>query len=92
MGDAIWKLVGSGGAIASGLLANRVLTAVWRTAVGNEPPVNPESDETSWGEAIAWAVVSGAVIGAGRLVFRRNAALYFRKVTGHFPGNLESAH
>lgn len=91
MGDALWKIVGTGGAIASGVLASKVLTSVWRKALGGEPPVNPESDETTWPEAVAWAVVSGAVVGVARLAFRRNAASYYRRSAGHLPGNLEKA-
>jgi len=92
MGETIWKLFGTAGAVGSGIAANKVLTTLWRKGVGGEPPINPESDDTSWGEALLWAVLSGAVVGAARLVFRRNAASYFRKSTGHLPGNLESAH
>ncbi|GAA2026223.1 DUF4235 domain-containing protein [Pseudokineococcus marinus] len=91
MGDAIWKVVGTGGAVAAGIAANKVLTAVWRKSLGGEPPINPESDETTWKEAIAWALLSGAVVGVARLAFRRNAASYYRKSTGHLPGNLEKA-
>ncbi|MEJ5946089.1 DUF4235 domain-containing protein [Pseudokineococcus basanitobsidens] len=92
MGDKLFKLLGTGGAIAAGIAANKVLTTVWRKSLGGEPPLNPESDETSWGEAVAWALLSGAVVGVARLAWRRNAASYFRRSTGRLPGTLDEAH
>jgi len=92
MAGLIWKTVATGGSVATGLLANKVLGAVWRRARhGDDPPLNPESDETSWAEAVAWAVVSGVVVGVARLAFRRNAAGYYRRSTGHLPAGLEDA-
>lgn len=92
MGDKIWKLFGTAGAVGSGILANKVLTTVYGKVRGGTPPINPESDDTAWGEALAWAILSGATVGAARLIFRRKAAAAFVKVTGYVPGNLESAH
>ena len=42
---------------ALGLAAKKVLATVWRKGTGNEPPANPESPDTSWGEAVAWAAL-----------------------------------
>ena len=60
-------------ALAAATLMRKTLEKVWARATGKEAPVNPESSETSWGEAVTWAMVSGALLGVARLVARRGA-------------------
>lgn len=68
------------GAIGAGLLlpalAARVARAgaagVYRLATDRDPPKNPASLRTSWGEAIAWAALAGVTGGLARLVARRS--------------------
>jgi hypothetical protein len=91
MGATTWKLMGTGGAVLTGMLAKKVLTTGWEKATGNPPPANPESPETSWGEALAWAIISGAIVGVARMLATRKAAEYYRKSTGHLPPELEEA-
>ena len=56
MGEAVWKVLGTGAAIGAGILAKKLATAGWKLGTGNEPPVNPEDPEVTWKEAIGWAV------------------------------------
>ena len=81
--------MGLGSAILSGIAARKVLTAAWRRGTGQDPPANPEVPGTSWGEAIAWALASGAAIGLARMLAARKAADYYRKSTGHLPPGVE---
>ena len=85
MGSMVWKVLGTGSAVLAAGLAQKGVTALWRTATGNEPPTIPEDPDTSWGEAVGWAVLSGAVIGVARLLATRRAAQYYRHSTGHLP-------
>jgi len=85
MGALTWKVLGTGSAVIAASLAERGVTLLWRTAMRREPPSAPEDPETSWGEAITWAVLSGAVIGVARLVATRWAAAYYRHSTGELP-------
>ena len=85
-----WKVLGGVSAVAAGVLANKALSSGWRAVTGNDPPSNPESPETEWIEAIAYAVVSGALMGVARMLATRKAAAYYRNSTGHLPPNLES--
>jgi hypothetical protein len=39
-------------------------------------------------EAVAWAMVSGALIGLARMAAARRAAGYYAKSTGHLPPGL----
>ena len=40
-------------------------------------------------EAVAWAAVSGALIGLARMFAARRAAGYYAKSTGHLPPGLQ---
>ena len=91
MGATTWKLMGTGGAVLSGMLAKKVLTAGWEKATGNPPPANPESPDVSWGEALAWAIISGAIVGVARMLATRKAADYYRRSTGHLPPDMLEA-
>ena len=88
MGEAVWKVMGTGAAIGAGILAKKLATASWKLGTGHEPPVNPEDPEVTWKEAIGWAVVSGAIVGVARLLAPRKAAAYYRKSAGHAPKGL----
>ena len=89
MGSLAWKVLGTGSAVLSAAFAQRALNAVWKTATGNDPPTVPEDPDTSWREAIGWALLSGAVIGLARLAAVRQAAAYYRHSTGHLPKGID---
>lgn len=88
-GKPVWKLVG----ITSGLVAARttkkVLDKTWTKTKGSEPPRNPAAPGTSWGEALSWAVATGAALGVARLVAVRGAAQAWKKTTGSLPPGVE---
>jgi len=69
-------------ALGAATLMRKSLEKAWMRATGKEAPVNPESSETSWGEAVAWAMVSGALLGVARLVARRGAITTMSKTAG----------
>lgn len=73
----------------AGVAARKVVEAGWERTTGKNPPTNPESPDTTWGEAIGWALLSGAAVGLARLVATRKAAAYYRRRTGHLPHDLE---
>lgn len=89
VGAFVWKVLGFGSAILSGVAARKVLTAAWRKGTGDDPPANPESPDTTWGQAVMWALASGAAIGLARMLAARKAADFYRKSTGHLPRGLE---
>ena len=84
-----WKAVG----ITSGLIAARtskkVLDTTWKKTKGGEPPRNPAAPGTSWGEALSWAVATGAGVAVARLLAMRGAAKAWKKTTGSLPPGLE---
>lgn len=91
MGSMVWRVLGTGSAVVAASFADKGLRAVWRTATGAEPPTVPEDPDTRWGEAVTWAVLSGAVIGLARLVAIRRAAAYYKHSTGELPKALRRA-
>lgn len=89
MGGVAWKVLGTGSAVLAAALAQKGITVAWRAATGEDPPTIPEDPDTRWGEAVAWAVLSGAAIGVARLYATRRAALYYRNSTGELPKALQ---
>jgi hypothetical protein len=89
MGSLVWKVLGTGSAVLAATLAEKGLTTAWRAATGDAPPVNPEDPDTRWSEAVAWAVLSGALIGVARLLATRRAAEYYRRSSGELPKALQ---
>ena len=88
-GKQAWSLMGGLTATGSGAVAKRVLHKGWKAVTGNEPPANPEHPRTTWPEAIAYAMISGALMGLARLVARKVAASAWEKRTGSLPPGLE---
>ncbi|MFN0280599.1 MAG: DUF4235 domain-containing protein [Kineosporiaceae bacterium] len=85
MGALAWKVLGTGSAVLAAAVASKGLDAAWRAVTGTPPPTIPEDPDTDWGEAVAWAVLSGIVIGIARLAATRRAAAYYRSSTGALP-------
>lgn len=88
MGSMVWRVLGTGAAIAAATFADKGLRVAWRGVTGSEPPLVPEDPDTRWGEAVAWAMLSGAVIGVARLAAARRAAAYYKNSTGELPKSL----
>ena len=86
----LWKIVAGAAAAGAGWLARNAIERTWSAVTGNPPPQNPESPETTWGEAIAWAVASGVLIEVARLTARRTAARSWERRYGSLPPGLET--
>jgi hypothetical protein len=85
VGPLAWRIIGTGSAVLAAAAAHKALSVAWKLATGDDPPTIPEDPETDWTEAIAWAVLSGAVLGVARLLATRRAAQYYIKSTGELP-------
>jgi hypothetical protein len=84
-----WKLFGTAAAIFAGIAARKALVTTWTKTTGKNPPANPAAPGTSWPEAMAWAVASGAAMGMARMLATRKAAGYWQRSTGHLPPGME---
>ncbi len=86
-----WKLVGTGAAIGAGIAARKVLTTTWTVSTGKQPPANPVDPDVELWEAVAWAAVSGALIGLVRMLATRNSAKWWIHTTGNYPPKMQQA-
>jgi len=84
-GKPLWKLMGTGSAIAAGILTAKALDATWKTATGHAAPTKPEHPDIGTRESLAWAALSGMAIGVAKTYATRRAATYWLKSTGRLP-------
>lgn len=82
--DLLWTLATTGAALAAASVTKKALTKGW-VAKRGKVPGNPASPDTTWGEALAWAVLSGLTIGVVRLIAQRGVAAIFQRRGGRLP-------
>lgn len=82
--DLLWSVAASGAAIGAAMVAKKAMTKGWVRARGKVPG-NPATGDTTWSEALAWAVVSGVGVGVVRLLAQRVVAGLFERRRGGLP-------
>ncbi len=85
----VWSLMSLVAVLGAAAVAKKGLNTGWKAATGKNPPANPADPDVDVKEAIAWAAVSGALIGLARMFAARRAAGYYAKSTGHLPPGLQ---
>ena len=88
-GSKVWTAFSLAAALGAAAVAKKGLTSSWRAATGKNPPANPADPDVDVWEAVAWAAVSGTLIGIARMLATRKAANYYTKSTGHLPPELQ---
>ena len=83
MGNATWKLLGTGGAILAGVLATKLVNVVWAKAVKDD--INPKDPDAPLLKAVTYAAITGLAVGVARTFTERKAAAYYAKSAGHLP-------
>lgn len=86
-----WTMMSVAVAFVGAAIAKQLLNLLWRAATGKNPPTNPSSPDVQAGEAVTWAVASGAAIALARILATRRAAGYYARSTGHLPPGLEQS-
>lgn len=84
MGTLVWRILGTGGGILAGMIANRLVIEGWRRA-GRDVNIDPRNPHTPVGEAVAFAALTGLAVGAARTLVTRKAARYYEESAGHLP-------
>lgn len=84
MGPFVWRLLGTGSAILAGVVANKLVTTVWKKA-GRDEVLDPRDPRTPWKDAVAFAALTGLAVGAARVIATRKAAQYYARSAGHLP-------
>ncbi|QGN58725.1 DUF4235 domain-containing protein [Nostocoides sp. HKS02] len=84
MGALVWRVMGTGSAVLAGIIANKVVTQIWKKA-GRDAVVDPRDPRTPWLDAVLFAALTGLAVGAARTITTRKAAEYYQKSAGHLP-------
>ncbi len=91
MGNLVWKVMAAGAAVGAGIVARKVTDGTWKFVSGGDSPTNPEDPDIDIKEAVAFALLSGAVVGLTRMMANRQATKLYQKSTGHLPQALVDA-
>ena len=84
----VWGTLGLGTAALTAMLARQAMQGGWRALRTDEPPDNPISRDTTWGDALLWTVAMAIGAGVTRLVVERLAAQVWHHQTGRKPPGL----
>jgi hypothetical protein len=71
--ETAWKALTFVAAGGAALFTRTALKRGWLLTTGKQPPSNPASVDTAWGEALAWTAASSLIAGVARLVAKRQA-------------------
>ena len=80
--DMTTKIAGGIAAFAAAYAARKLIAFAWTRATGREPPVHPEDLDVELKEALGWALVTGVVMEAARLLATRAATKRVRAYQG----------
>ncbi|GAA4399641.1 hypothetical protein GCM10023168_07310 [Fodinibacter luteus] len=86
MGSLAWKLLGTGGAILAGVIATKIIDAIWARASDDE--INPKSPNAPLAKAVAYAAITGLAVGTAKTLTTRKAAKFYEKSAGHLPKDI----
>jgi hypothetical protein len=67
---AVNALVGA----AAAFVARKVLSFIWKTVTGKQPPEHPEDPQVALLEAVIWGIVLGAGVSTARMLATRAAS------------------
>lgn len=85
-GDSrLWPVVAGGAAALAAFGARSAVKTGWKSVRDEDPPRNPADPETSWTDALLWALAIGVTVGLARLVALRGTAAAWTKATGDRP-------
>jgi hypothetical protein len=83
-----WRVVAVGAGLATAAVTKKALGSAWLRTTGSPPPASPEHPEVGLATAVAWSLLTGAVIGVVKMCVTRQAAITWRGVTGELPPGL----
>lgn len=86
---AVWKVFSATAGLGAGFAATQATGLIWRAATGHNAPKNAADPRVSWGEAIAWAIASGALAELTRVLANRAVTQYWVNSTGGLPPGMK---
>lgn len=75
--DIGWKLVSTGATLGATIVTTRLLGVAWKAVTGHDAPTDEDDPGVSAVEVIAFAVVSGAILGLARHLAQRGATKWY---------------
>ncbi len=88
-GRGAWKVMDRTSTVAAGLLAREVAQRGWRITTGRKAPASGRHPEVDTREAVAWAIVGGAVVELVKMLVSRWVANYWVRSTGNLPPGIK---
>lgn len=88
-GKSAWRLMDRGSSVAAGALASRISALTWKAVTGRKPPINGRHPDVSTKDAVAWAIIGGAIIELVKVAVRRGTANYWVRSTGNLPPGMK---
>ncbi|WP_068402495.1 DUF4235 domain-containing protein [Kribbia dieselivorans] len=84
MGNLVWKILGAGGAVLAGIVANKAAEKALGFT-GRDLTVDPQDPDSPLVDAIFVILVTGTVAALARMFVQREMAKAYRRSTGHLP-------
>lgn len=74
MGNIVAKLATTAAAVGASFVANKLTNGTWKFVTGRDSPENPEDPDIDFKEAVAFAVLSGVIVGLARMIANRQSS------------------
>lgn len=85
MANLVAKAVTAGAAVVAALVARKTTDGTWKFVTGSDSPQNPDDPDIDLKEAIAFAVLSGALVGLARMLANRQTTRLMAKASKKSP-------
>ena len=85
MGNLVAKLLTVAAAIGASSVARKTTDGTWKFVTGKDSPGNPEDPDIDFKEAVAFALLSGAIIGLARMLASRQTTKAVAAARGKSP-------
>lgn len=82
MGNLVAKLVTVAAAFGAATVARKATDGTWKFVTGKDSPSNPEDPDIDLKEAVAFAVLSGVIMGLARMLANRQTTKMLAKQQG----------
>lgn len=74
--STIARLVGVGAALGAAWVAQQAINQAWKAASGHKPPKPEDEGDARFGEVIAAAALTGALVAVARVLATRGTAKF----------------
>lgn len=87
MSNTMWNLGTTAAALLGAAMAKKASQTIWKKATSPHAPDDPEDPAVNWGQAVAFAALSGALVQLIRMVITRQSTRTYIKATGRHPAD-----